>query len=136
TPDFLARTQAAQWRGRGWWGMRRGDSMLTLWGRPVGDARLAKSIAWRERRKNWLRISAWELSHRELEAHRRQIEALDPAYIYGYSSAIYQLALFYNEHALTPPRRMRAIFFTADALLAFQRRLVEETFRAPASCEY
>jgi phenylacetate-CoA ligase len=116
--------------------MRRGDPMLTLWGRPIADRRLAARIARRERHRNWLRISAFELSHRDLAGQKRRIDELDPRFIYGYSSAIYQLALFYSEHTLSPPPRLRAVFYTADALLAFQRRVVEETLRAPAACEY
>jgi phenylacetate-CoA ligase len=136
TPEFLAHTEAAQWRGRGWWGMRRGDPMLTLWGRSVRDPRAAEKIARRERRRNWLRISAFELSRKEIAGHVEAIEEFRPQFIYGYSSAIYQLALFYSEEERRPPPGLKAIFFTADALLSFQRRLVEETLRAPTVCEY
>jgi len=134
--DFLTWTEAAQWRGRGWWGIRRGDPILTLWGRMVSDPKSAARTARRERLRNWLRISAFELSHRELLAHYRAIREFEPRAIYGYSSAIYQLALFYSEHALPPPPGLRAIIFTADALLSFQRRVVVETLGAPAVCEY
>ncbi len=134
--DFLTWTEAAQWRGRSWWGIRRGDPILTLWGRMISDPKNAARTARRERLRNWLRISAFELSHRELLAHYRAIRDFEPRAIYGYSSAIYQLALFYSEHGLPPPPGLRAIFFTADALLSFQRRVVVETLGAPAVCEY
>jgi phenylacetate-coenzyme A ligase PaaK-like adenylate-forming protein len=136
TRDYLARTTAAQWRGRGWWGMRRGDPMLTLWGRAVQDPRMARSIARRERLRNWLRISAFELSHRHLARHQGMIRRFRPEFIYGYSSAIYQLALFYSEHTLPPPPGLEAIFFTAEPLPGFQRRVIQETLRAPTACEY
>ena len=136
TGDFLARTEAAQWRGRGWWGLERGDPLVTLWGRSIADPKTNRVTRRRERLRNWLRVSAFELSHRELLEHERQIAAFDPVAIYGYSSAIYRLALFYSEHRLPPPPRLKAVVFTADALLGFQRRLVEETLRAPAVCEY
>jgi phenylacetate-CoA ligase len=136
TRDFLARTEAAQWRGRGWWGMRAGDRMLTLWGRNVADQRQVLRTARRERWKNWLRISAFDLGHRQLASHYKKVREFQPRFIYGYSSAIYQLALFYSEHGLPPPPGLSAIFFTADALLGWQRRLVVEALGAPVVCEY
>ena len=68
----------------------------------------------RERLRNWLRISAFELSHRHLARHQGIIRRFRPEFIYGYSSAIYQLALFYSEHTLPPPPGLEAIFFTAE----------------------
>jgi len=49
TRGSLARTEAAQWRGRGWWGIARGDPMLALWGRTISDPRARKRTARRER---------------------------------------------------------------------------------------
>ena len=135
TRDFLARTEAAQWRGRAWWGMRRGDPMVALWGRDIMDRRMAERIARRERSRNWLRISALDLGQKDLAEHIRAIGSFRPEYIYGYGSAIYQLALFCSEHQLRLPAGIRAVFFTTDTLLGFQRRLVEETFRAPTAYE-
>jgi phenylacetate-CoA ligase len=76
------------------------------------------------------------MSHRELRGHLERIEKFGPEFIYGYSSAVYRLALYYSEHTLPPPPGLRAIFFTAGDLPGFQRRLVEETLRAPATREY
>ncbi len=135
TPEFLARTESAQWRGRAWWGMRRGDPLVALWGREPSDPQSSWLVAWRERRRNWLRLPAFELTHRDLKAHVKRIEKFKPRYIYGYSSAVYQLAAFYSEHAIPPPPHLRAIFFTADVLGGFQRRIVERTLKAPAVCE-
>jgi phenylacetate-CoA ligase len=135
TRDFLARTEAAQWRGRGWWGMRRGDKMLALWGKPVTCPRSAGRIARREKMRNWLRISGIEPGH-DLAARVEEIARFGPEYIYGHGASIYGLALHYSEQALPPPPRLKAIFCAGDGLLGFQRRLVEEALRAPVAREY
>jgi len=136
TTDFIARTEAAQWRGREWWGMCRGDPMLVLWGRSTGDGRDEARIARRERLRNWLRLSAFRMSRKDIVEYVRMIEEFRPRFIYGYGAAIYQLALHYSEERLRPPPGLEAVFFAADALRDFQRRLVEETLGAPTAREY
>lgn len=135
TREFLARAEAARWRGRGWWGMRRGDPMLILTDVPL-PGRPARRAARRERRWNWLRLQALDLSHQQLLARRREIEAFHPRFIHGSGPEVYRLALFYSEHALPPPAGLKAVFLAADPLPAAQRRVVEEAFRAPAAREH
>ncbi len=136
TPEFLARTESAQWRGRGWWGMRRGDTLLAFGGGTMPDLRPAARTARWEGMRNWIRIPPRESGYRAFLSHHRLIEQFRPRFIYGSGSSIYQLARFYSEETLQPPPWLRGIFFTDGLLPESWRQMVTQTFEAPAICEY
>jgi phenylacetate-CoA ligase len=56
--------------------------------------------------------------------------------MYGYASAFFLLARYFQRERLQPPPALRAIFTTAEPLFDFQREAIASAFRCPVSVEY
>jgi phenylacetate-coenzyme A ligase PaaK-like adenylate-forming protein len=123
------------------WGLDVFDRAVYLWGHSTSFAPgLSGQIAgfWQpleDRLRNRLRLSAYRLGHDDLRDHLRRIAGFRPAAIYGYSRALYLLAL-----------EAQATRFRCDSLKLFELTsepaplhiidTVEKAFGVPAVVEY
>ncbi|MFN3286661.1 MAG: hypothetical protein ACK45F_10305, partial [bacterium] len=121
---------AAFWRALGWRGVEPGEPGLVLLGAQGGPARLlflrTKDRALGARRVFVDDGSSWVEEARALLARYRF------AYIYGYPSALHELA----SHAPELRRPPRVLVATGEPLFGFQRRAIQEAFGAPVMEEF
>jgi len=134
--DALARNDAVMYRCYRWYGIEVGDRQARFWGVPV---------AWRrrigERLKdlvaNRIRISAFDLSPGTCMRQHRRIAAFRPAYIYGYTSAIYAFAATCSELGLSlRDLPLKAVICTAEKMYPHHRRGLSAAFSCPIVDEY
>jgi len=59
-----------------------------------------------------------------------------PVKMYGYASALFLLAAYFERESLAPPSRLRAVFTTAEPLFDFQRKTIEAALGCPVGVEY
>jgi phenylacetate-CoA ligase len=122
-------------RGVSWWGVRRGDRRIVLWGRPVHGGARAQAAAWlKHRMRNALSFDTFE----ELDDafFRRICDALEtfrPRLVYGYGSSLGALAEFMERagRRLDEASRPRVVVYTGDHIYEAERETGERVFGAP-----
>ncbi|AUX48351.1 capsule biosynthesis protein CapK [Sorangium cellulosum] len=130
------RRVAAAMRSDGWAGARLGDRELHLWGTPLGETlskRVKRSLHEAVLRKKM--ICAYDLSERRLAAVLDDIVHYRPAFVVGYTNALYQAARYAiaSGRALPAPR---GVVSSAERLFAHQRATIERAFGAPVFDRY
>jgi phenylacetate-CoA ligase len=136
SPRYMECTQAAQWRGRGWYGINRGDRTVAFWGRPFHSkfARFKNTV--KNRLQNIFVITPFELTDRELGYAWAEIAAFKPKFIYGYGSSIARFAEFMRDTGRSIEFPVNVVFYTAEMLFDFQKMLAGEMFRTKIASEY
>ena len=129
--------QAAQLRGKKWWGIDIGDRELTIWGRPLENPREHWKIGFKMYLMNRLELNPFDMSDRTMEKAAPKIIRYQPRFIYGYSTGIGRLAEFlldhYDREAVVQPR---AIIATAETLFEPHRRAIRRAFNIEPGLEY
>lgn len=137
TPEYSSWDWAARWRARNWYGVNIGDSEVAIWGRPLYSKKQEFLDKIKAKIRNTVLISAFELSNDDLQKNLTIIQKAKPTYIYGYSSSIFQLALYVKEvHPKIQLPHLKAIFVTAETLFSYQKAIIENIFKVPVSNEY
>jgi len=129
---------AAKLRSRHWWGWQIGEKSLDIWGQPL-------ALTPRERLRrtkdriflNQRYLSAFSMSLSQSQDYVKIINDYRPALIYGYATAIYQLALLIKDNpALQPTVAPKVIITTAEMLHDYQREMIQYAFGCPVAEEY
>ena len=81
-------------------------------------------------------FSAFDLSPAKLDAYAEGIARAGSRVLYGYASAIHQLALHINKRGLTPPFKLRGVVCTAEVLTDAMRATIEQAFKVPCLSQY
>lgn len=127
-------------RGFGWWGVRRGDRRLVLWGRPVDGGARPQVEAWlKHRLRNGLSFNTFEeLSGEFLSRVARALATFRPRVVYGYGSSIGALADYMAREnvALEPDARPTLIVYTGDHIYEAERQTAERVIGAPVVSLY
>jgi phenylacetate-CoA ligase len=135
--DAIAREMAATWLAYGWFGVRYGDPSVRFWGRPASNVRRrARYVAadWAVNRKT---LSAFGYSPRTLERYVRQINRFRPAFLYGYVSALEDLAFHLLQSGTgLDGAFLRSVITTSEVLTAPQRATLQRAFQVPVQNEY
>ena len=131
----LSRELAATWRSYGWYGLQPGDRNVQVWGRPLSRKKrfvnAVKGFA-----LNSVRISAFDVTERTLTERVARIVTARPRFIYGYASALRDLAEFMSNSGQCAPEHLRAVISTAEPLESSTRDRIEAAFDAPCRDEY
>lgn len=136
-PLFRSRHEAGQWRARGWFGVRPGDAVLAVWGRPVGTRREWALLQLKSFLNHILHVSAFELDPASIRALLPRIRALSPRLVYGYPSGLAEIAKVAEELGVRlDDLGVRVVGCTAEVLYGFQRDLLERVFGAPVADVY
>lgn len=135
-PERMAIGDAFRLRAHRWFGVEPGEREAVLWGAPFELDRQDRLRLLRDRLLNSLLLSAFDMSGPSLARYAEQITRHRPRKMYGYASAFYLLARYLGAAGWTPPAGLSAIFTTAEPLLDFQRRTLEEVFRCRVATEY
>ena len=129
-------TLASLYRGHKWWGLDIGFKEAMLWGLPIGfknrlKARLKDLIL------NRFREREYNINHDTLLDFYHKIKQRRPDYLFGYSSMVYEFALFVKEMGLSGnDLRLKNAICTAEKITPFQRKINECVFGCKVISEY
>ncbi len=79
-------------------------------------------------KNNWLLLSSYHLSEKNLVFYIRELEKFGPVMIGGYPSSIYLLALAYKKHGSSGGLNLRAVYTASETLFDYQRETIEDAF--------
>jgi phenylacetate-CoA ligase len=128
--------EAARLRAHRWFGLRPGDREVVLWGSPIELTHQDRIRQLRDRLLNSRLLSAFDMGESTLGQHAEALRRYQPAKMYGYASAFYLLAGYFERESLPPPSGLKAIFTTAEPLFDFQRKAIQTTFGCQVGVEY
>jgi phenylacetate-CoA ligase len=131
----IAAREETQRRGRQWWGHKRGQRTIKLSGRlePIGWRRLQ----WDRWIENIHYVDAYKLTGREGYDFYTRLLRTPHSLVYGYASALSELARYWYERGWTVPSGwLKMVILTGDMASAQQKALIESVFGAPTVSEY
>lgn len=128
--------EAARMRAQRWFGVQVGAREIVLWGSPIEVSRQDRVRKLRDWCLNSRLLSAFDMGEEALARHAAAIREYDPVKMYGYASALYLLAGYFERESLPPPRSLRAVFTTAEPLFDFQRKTIETALGCSVGVEY
>lgn len=123
-------------RGLAWWGVDLSRRGVLLLGRSARSP-LTAAAAWvKDWAMNWRRIPVDESFEDRLSAAIERIDAWQPAFLYGYPSAVFRLARLLQERRAVPRRPPLVVVLTGEPVYAFQRETIEAAFGCRVAREY
>jgi phenylacetate-CoA ligase len=137
TGEHESYSEAARWRGKGWWDIYPGSPQVAMWGRFHSGYkdRLLQNV--KSYLMNTMLFSAFDLRKNKLKEVWSKIKRFNPQIIYGYPSAIYNLAEFLKCNGVSKKNfELKVIMITAESSTLYQRALIEEVFGCPVVNEY
>jgi phenylacetate-CoA ligase len=129
-------TLASMYRAHRWWGLDVGDREAMLWGVPVNSwARLKAKT--RDLLLNRFREKEYNISPATLYEFYLKVKAKRPDFLFGYSSMVYEFALFLKEKKLSLDElALKAAICTAEMLDDDKRKLIEQVLQCKTVSEY
>lgn len=120
-------TNAVLWRHREWAGCPFGTRYASLLGRVVVPLGRRRPPFWRWNRAwNQILFSSFHMSEEHLDLYADAMEAERVEFLEAYPSTAYVLARHLEARGRTVP--LRAVFTSAEPLLAIQRETIERAF--------
>ncbi|MGR3303154.1 MAG: phenylacetate--CoA ligase family protein [Candidatus Scalindua sp.] len=112
------------------------DKRATFGGRVVVPVNQIKPPFWRYNLAHkQLVFSSYHMSESNLSCYVKKLEKFAPAEINGYPSSIYLLAKYMARHGIKSIQP-KAVFLNSEALLDFQKEMIEEQFHCKAYAWY
>lgn len=131
-----AYARAAQLRALGWFGIRKGDKQVRIWGVPFGGeaARL-------ERRKdfslNRIRLSPFEITPDTVRSFYETMRRFNARYVYCYPSAMFRICQLMQQEGLDGKRLpIDFVVCSAETVYEHQRALIQESLDCRVIDEY
>lgn len=132
----LALNDGVMLRCYDWYGIDVGDRQVRFWGVPVSDAVRRKEQI-KDFLANRIRISAFDISKSACLEQYKKIKKFNPAYFYGYTTAIYGFCIFMKENGISlDDLNLKAVICTAEKMYPHHRKLFDEVFSCPVVDEY
>lgn len=132
----FAYTLAALYRGHRWYGLDVGAKEAMLWGIP-SDPLARTKMHLRDLVLNRFREREYDLSPKVLQQFYDDCRRRKPAYLFGYTSMVYEFALFIKERGLDGRAlRFAAAICTAESIPDYQRAAIEQHLGCPVVSEY
>jgi len=129
--------RAGMMRGFMMSGWRPGRKVLNFWGaRQDVAAGGVFGSNWSDRIAAEKTIAATAFTEAELSEWARFIQRYQPALLYGYASAMSELARFIIAVGLTMPRSLIGVYSTAEVLTDAQRALMRQAFGCKVFNQY
>lgn len=132
----VAQEMAATWLGYGWFGVRIGDPCVRFWGQPIRNLKRRARYLAADVAMHRLTLSAFGYDAQDLRRYLRIIHRFRPRYLYGYVSALEDLARTMLEEGVHPPSSLTSVVSTSEVLTGPQRALMERAFGVPIQNEY
>lgn len=107
-----------------------GSRRATFAGRMIAKSSNTRPPFWRfNRAENQMLFSSYHLNEKSFGFYKHKLDQFCPLEIIGYPSAIYQLALLYENSKTVPNFQPKAIITNSETLLAWQRDVIERVFK-------
>lgn len=133
---LFAYTLASVYRAHRWYGLDIGAKEAMLWGIPANRANRLKMWG-RDLVLNRFREVQYNLDPYVLERFYRDVIRKRPEYLFGYSSMVYEFALFLLERGLPATTLgLKGIICTAESIHDYQRATMESVFACNVISEY
>ncbi len=135
--DLALKMTCCQYRSRALWGVGIFDRSVMLWGHgssyspSLSGLRQTIEDSLRDR----VRFSSYRLGKEDLRRYLDEMEHFKPAFLYGYSSAVYLLALEALKIGVNVPS-LKLIVLTAEILTREIRETVKRAFHTNVVEEY
>jgi phenylacetate-CoA ligase len=134
--ETFAYTLASVFRAHRWHGIEIGAREAMLWGIPSAPLDRAR-IRLRDSVLNRFREKEYDLSPAVLDAFFQRVGRSRAEYVFGYSSMVYEFALFVRERRLDGRGlALRAAICTAESISDEQRTVIEQELGCPVVSEY
>ena len=128
--EYWNRSAAAERFVEGWWGIRPGDRLASVW----GTDRDVPEQTWRERLYGYIAqtrlCNAFALQSGQMEEFAKMLAVWQPRHITGYASGLAVFARFVVERPELVIRPLAART-TADVLGDDRRAVIEQAFQCP-----
>ena len=129
-------TLASVYRAQRWYGLDIGSKHAMLWGIPAARGARAR-MRLRDVALNRFREREYDLSPAVLGDFFHKISRRKPEFVFGYSSMVYEFALFVSARRLDGLAfNLKAAVCTAETIHDQHRTLIESTFGCPVVSEY
>lgn len=129
-------TLASLYRARRWWGIDIGDKEAMLWGVPVSFKGRIKAKV-KDFLLNRFREDEYNINPITLNKYYIDIVKRKPDYLFGYSSMVYEFALYLKDNNLDLKQAgLKAAICTAEKIHDYQRHLIEDVFGCKVVSEY
>lgn len=116
-------------RFRAWAGVKNGDRMVSINGKPVVPMTQKGPPYWRHNLAfNQLYVSAYHLSDANLPAIVDKMAAFSPRVIVAYTSAVHRIARFINERGWNGRVRPVAVLVSSETVFDWIRNDIERAF--------
>lgn len=134
--DVFGRTLASVYRAHRWHGIDVGAKEAMLWGIPSG-AKDRAIMRLRDTVLNRFREEEFSLSPVVLQHFFERMLREAPEYVFGYTSMVYEFALFARERSLPVARLgLKGAICTAESISAPQREVIESVLNCRVIGEY
>jgi phenylacetate-CoA ligase len=127
---------AARLRSHLWFDVDMGAREIVLWGSPIENTKQDYVRCVRDWLLNSRLLSAFNMGEANLAHYVEIILRYRPVKMYGYASALYLLARYFQDTRRQAPGSLRVVFATAEPLFDFQRQTIENVFGAKVAVEY
>ncbi|MBU1389738.1 MAG: hypothetical protein KKE62_16120 [Proteobacteria bacterium] len=129
-------TLASLYRGHRWWGIDIGSKEAMLWGVPVSYKNRLK-VKLKDIVLNRFRERAYNVNVDTLLDFYKKIQRKRPVYLFGYSSMVYEFAIFVEQMGLIgQDLYLKNIICTAEKINSFQKKKIEDIFGCKVISEY
>jgi phenylacetate-CoA ligase len=132
----------AKYRFQAQWGVDIFDRTAFLWsmGSSIAPGWKGRWSRFRQpyldRLRNRLRLSAYDVSRENLRRYLDQLQRFDPVMIYGYSRALYLLAMEARQSGGWRCPSLKVIVATSEPAWPHMIRTIEDALGAPVAREY
>jgi len=131
TKEQFSWETAAELRAYRWAGYRLGDRCLMFWGSPIDLARHAGIIKqFTSKLERMLVLNTYVVSDEVLGKYVCLMRRFNPEIIRGYASSVYMMAKYMLERNIDYVRP-RAVITSAETLLDYMRKTIEDAFGCP-----
>ncbi len=129
--------RAGMMRGFMMSGWRPGQKVLNFWGaRQDVAAGGVFGASWSDLIAAEKTIAATEYSEAKLHEWARRVRRFQPVLLYGYASAMSELARFVIANRMPMPRSLIGVYSTAEVLTDAQRELMQQAFGCKVFNQY
>ncbi len=133
---LFAHTLSSKFGGHRWYGLDMGSKEARLWGVPV-DLKGRIKIKFRDLILNRFRERSFDITEDVFFDFYKKILKKTPEYIYGYTSMIYEFALFLKEKQINGNMpQLKVVICTSESIPDYQRVLMEDVFGCNVAGEY
>jgi phenylacetate-CoA ligase len=127
--------RAIDYRTYGWYGIKIGAKQGRFWSSALTSRELLKEKI-RDILLNRQRYSVLALSESHFRRYYRAMRRFRPVYIYGYASAVFEMANFILRNKLPPVASLKVVITTSEMLFSYQKTCIEEAFKCKCVNEY